>query len=402
MSNQNRRRRNRRPKQRATAIADSNGTGRQYDINESRKGGLSVSRVRNSVKQDMSRRIRENRKENHVHPDASHPESACLSNAVCKYMCTLADPTLDMLHAGPIPVALPPPGPVSMQRFKVRGQANTGTSALGFISIAAAWCGPYSDRNMVSFTTASYPSNMVDYTVGVPDVNELPWANTPYAANGSSIAKLAYRLTGCQIRCRNVTNILAKGGQLTVLEAQNHNEGYFHGLTYAQIASNPRARTFNLSTTEDGWISLNWHPAAENTASDLTTRNALSGLEFSARNLAVNAPTGLSLGSELLIAFEATGVANVQGIEFEVYGIYELKGTDVKGKTDFPRDSEGWGYASTAISEIKSRSGEEERASGNPIARMGKLVRYYVKEAADAAEQVIPLALNVYKMFGGG
>lgn len=385
--------------QKHPTIADQGS--REYKLNESNKGGLSISRVRTAVKQDMGRRIREDRKANGVHPEGSHPESACLSSAVCKYMCTLADPTLDMLHAGPIPRSDPPPGPVSMQRFKVRGQAWTGGSNFGFIAVAPGYSGPYGDRSVVSLTNNSYPSNIVDLNLVAPDVTELSWRNTPYNATGTTTDQLQFRCTGCQVRIRNVTNVLNKGGQLTVLEAQAHEQGYFQGKTYNQIASNPRARTFNLSEMESGWISLNWHPTSENSNSSHLLRNGLSGLDFTHQLAGVAAPSGSSIGSELIVAFSGVSVTTPQAIEFEVYSIYELKGTLVKGKTEYPRDSEGWGYASTAISEIKSRSGEEESPDGNPIARMGKLIRYYVKETAEAAEEVIPLALNVYKMFGG-
>jgi hypothetical protein len=155
----------------------------------------------------------------------------------------------------------------------------------------------------------------------------------------------------------------------------------------------PRAGIFNNSdTTSNGWVELTWHPTHDDENAGIPDQFT-SGLEFT-RHTGSSISGSNNMASELVIAWDGSAV---QDIEVEAWAIYEMCGNLVAGKSLYARDAEAWGFAATAISQIKARAGdhENERDEGSKIAD-------YVRMAGSAAAMVVPLALNAAEMLFPG
>lgn len=375
-NNNNKKRRNR------NRTRKGNGVKATYKVEESKRGGLSLEKLRT----DYKRRLKTTRKEAGAHPACSHEKHSGLSNAVVRWLSSMAEPTLEIPYIAPIPVALPLPGPVSMERFMVRGTFFCGTQNFGYISFEPGLKGPFNNNLVVSSTLSNYTFNTLQ-KVALGAIQGTPYATTPYVASAAlTREEFEYRCTGAVLRIRNITRTLIRDGQIVVIETPAH---MYEGLidkTYAQVANISSASVFSAVDTQ-GWVELTWHPSV----GDDVALDGLSGLTFSDADASLANEPAVPHFSELTAVVSASAGSV---FEYECYGVYELRGTQVLGKRDYPRDSEGFGVSATAINDVKAKSGAREHGKVS----LTKKIHTYLDAASEAVEAIVPVAQNVYHM----
>lgn len=372
-----------------------------YVVEESARGGLSLERAKNNV----YTKARAKYDADECHPDCRKDKRyPMLSTATAKYAATLADPTIEQGHWAPIPAAYPPVGACGMYRYMLRGSARHSTSStLGFVTCSPALCGGYNDRLLISHTTASYGSGTINPVA--TGMGYVPPVTSPFDSTGAARLETAYkfRVTSCLLRVRNVTPLAGRGGTIVMLEPQSHDSAVVADLTFDEIASNPRASVWSMSDTDDSWYEMTWHPTTERADEVVAGREfnrAITGIEFSS----YQNPTTPSFNNvaEMIIAWKSPdsvvipGQPQPQQMEWEAWVVYECIGTEVRNKVEYPRDAEGFGYVSSAISDLKNQSGQE--AQGSKPEK--KSIKDYIVATLDAAEQVIPVGLNVLAALG--
>lgn len=374
----------------------SNDHARTYKVKESSGGGLSLGKIRSSV-----RRVHA---DNDVHPGCDVHKAGNLSVPTLKYLSTLADPTLDESQMAPMPSAEEVPGPVSLLRYVSRGTFScspTSTSGLAFLSVHPGTCLGYNARNIASYTNTSFTGSVFDYTQTASQYDDVT-LNSPYSTGQLTPAKYSARVVSCKVEVRNVTPQMGRGGVLYMIEPQAHDiEGIF-GNGPSSLASNARVTEYNMGT--DDVMSLLWHPTTDAGQSGFDAGSdpvdqAKAGMLFSAFRTDGGNRSESTCGELLVMAVAPSSVLTpgslqVQQLEFVITTVYECAGTEVPGKSEFNRDSEGWSYCASAINEMKAKSGEINPPSTSPV----QTVKSYVREAVSAAEEVIPVAQNLYSL----
>lgn len=369
--------------------------GRQYDLVESSKGGVSLRKMTNPIRQNMVARNKRVEEEENYHEGARgmHKETCRLSPCCVKYMATLADPTLDMLQAAPIPIPNPPTGPVTMIRVKTQGTFTVNGDGFAWLLFAPGFAGPYVDRDCIQHSRAGFVGDTIDISQPEPDIGYAGWGQAPFTALNSRYADVNWRCTGAVLRVRNIAKLVDRGGQSLTYEVVGHDKAYLKNQNFTTIASLPRTQLFSNSNDLEGWIEVTWHPSGVQPLELISTNEedaGLSGTKFTSYATSSAALSDDDRCSELVFM---TSAATVNSFEFEAWAIYECRGNNVYGKREYTRDAESYSHASTAITELVAQAGHHEDGDGSEGV-WGK-VKEYVKAAADVAETATPIATDL-------
>lgn len=377
---------------------NNNRSTRRYEVEESARGGLSIRKIRDKV--------RRQHRAHDVHPDCDVPKAALLSIPTTKYLSTLANPTLDETQMAPLPIANQVPGGVQLGRHTVRGSftcSPSTTFGFSFASICPGACLGYVDRTLVLTTNSNFLGSVFDTSQGGTQYGRY-FPASAYSTTAQGPDDYAARVVGCRIDIRNTTPEMGRGGTLYFLEPHAHDADGIWGQSIPAIANNPRVSQFNLGSSDT--FSMIWHPSTDAAQgvddASYPLDSAKQGLDFCSFTNINNDWSNESYHGEMVCMVQNPaslldpGRYQPQTLEFEVNVVYERTGRNVHGTMEYPRDAEGWGYAVSAINEMKAKSGEVDPPSKSVTSQ----VREYLTEAIDAAEEVLPVAQNLFSLLG--
>lgn len=341
--------------------------------------------------------IREDREAEQVPQYARSKKHNCLSSVTCKYLCTLANPSIAEEHIQPIPTTLPIPGPVSMRRFVARGTAtHAATTDFGYVQFGPGAAGPYFNRNAVVATTATFAGAQTLSATDSPGAGQTdavtwPPINRPFTPDANT--GMEFRVTAAVLRIRNVSPAIYRGGSIVTLEAYSHEEGSFASKSFSALAGNKRARIFTAQQAADGWIEATWHPTTQKSDQGEYGLANYGGMNFTALTTSYT----LNPAGELIIAFTGNGSGIPSPVyEWEAWAMYECIGSEVSGKREYNRDAEGMTAVEGAVSDEKASTG---RMMHNRQSTMQK-ARAYLDAAAETARDVAEAGVSIVSLLG--
>lgn len=362
-----------------------------------RGGGLSISKIRQAVRKEHA--------EADVHAGCDVHKAGLISIPGLKYLSTVGDPGLDDSEIWPIPADDQVPGPVGMRRYVSRGTftcSSTSPSGFAFISVSPGCCGGYNDRPIASFTNSTYTGSSFDFTSPATQYNHI-FLNSPYNSSLNP-AQYSFRVTSCKLEIRNATPEMGRGGTLYAIEPQAHDPESMWAQGPASLSNNGRVSVYNLGTSET--MSLTSHPSTDagHSGNDGGTDDVDASKEWLTfvSFTSPTAGTAQACHGEGICMVQSPpsvlvpAVIQAQQLDYVITVIYECTGTEVHGKKDYVRDAAAWGYASSAINEMKGKSGAIDPPSRSPVA----VVKEYVNLAVEAAEEALPIAQNLYSLLG--
>jgi len=145
---------------------------------------------------------------------------------------------------------------------------------------------------------------------------------------------MSWRLVSIAVYICNLTQLLNQGGKLYLLETSNHS--YDSSMDVNKIIGFKRTRGHvAVGINDHDELVLNWHPRMYSTQAASTTIN---DFQFRSRG-GIGGSAVLPQGPLVVILRAPTGV--FMTVEAEIYGIYELRGTAVRGKSPGVVDSRG-------------------------------------------------------------
>ncbi len=278
-----------------------------------------------------------------------------LSKCAMDYLKVLEDPFSGAVSCLPTLYAVP-----SLKlSVLTRGVMYTsGTTGFGGVIVSPrAFC--YSNTGGVTagdIQTAVISTNVAYAGIVLPTYSSggvtCTGSNSPFnSAQSANPRDLRTRVVACGLRCRNITPLLNRGGQLWGLESPTHDQ--VDGMTQPQLT---QFTEMGMGDVNGSWNSVVYHPVDED-----------ENDYFDGAELGTNGAPGQWSGRSL--AFMASAPANDPQIyEFEVYGVYEFTGRLAVGPTPSPADPQGMGLISTILSYVETR----RPAIGSRLANIGK------------------------------
>lgn len=159
------------------------------------------------------------------------------------------------------------------------------------------------------------------------------------------------RIVGCGIRVRNVTPFMFRGGNLYGLESLNHEDIAGAGNSGLGAYSVAGVNTFDTtgvcSASSEQWHSVVWHPQDEDEFDFVSVHAPGYVLSFNQDDaIAYNSTLGF-------IAVAPPG--QPQTYEYEVWGIYEAKGSITRGLTPSMSDPLGMAVVQNLTASVEAR-----------------------------------------------
>lgn len=342
----------------------------------------------------------------HELPYANSAKARHLSSATLRYAATIADPTQDLSIVHPIVQPTYEAGMVAMERFRCNlTQTCSSSTNFSFTLVFPGTAGPYSDRWCAITTPGTYAGT----SIGGGGVAAGTWIDTPYDTVSANEVTLSWRMTACVVRIRNVTPEMYRGGTIVVLESPGH-ELMFDGLDFDDISSYRGATIYDADIAEGEYIELLWHPQDVSPTQSAVTSHQLetgrSGLvgfnDYSIPLLGYTA----DLGGELAIACahpSVLGTVQPQLLEVSIHGLYENRGSSVRGKSLYRREADGMAVMDAALTDLSSRSGSVDSAKtwhDQGAGPVSSTVGRYVKTAVELAQAAAPIATDVLALLG--
>lgn len=256
-----------------------------------------------------------------------------LSKPAERYMRCVVDPRSNTSARTVAPTGFS--GRSGIVSCKARVTVITGTQSYGYLGVSPVLAGPVSDRPPVIATTSS--TSILSSGSAIPvaavgsQIETVTWNNVPQAAASIvSFSQYAWRPVAFAVYVTPSSAVTAQGGTMYLHESPSH--AAVDGLSLSTIANAKCTR--QVSGTQlagDGSIiCLNYHPCH-----GLSGETASNDLEFNSTGSATAGVTGQTLS----IVFEA---ATGTSFQCEVFGVYEVTGSNVQNARHRVQDSRGW------------------------------------------------------------
>jgi hypothetical protein len=301
-----------------------------------------------------------------------------LSRCAAEYATALADP------AGVDEACLPVSTLAMTRKVKVwaKGSGSTGTSTYGF-ALASPFSAIDKAQDTVYASNSSYTGTTMSNVPG--STIEYAISNSPFGTANfvgpTDGGGLQARLVCCELRIRNTTPLLNRGGSAALLVHPDHLS--LNGLSYTDLLS--YNSVVHVGFASDKWLSVKWNgvanPAEEGFYNGETDRGFMS--------LANTPPCMAAM----------VNASTLQTFDYEFYAHFELVGREALGKTPTWADPQAVGVVNTAASIASQNAGG---ASHSSPAWRSKFLHYIKEGARMALPYVVPAAkVAVAGYFGG-
>jgi hypothetical protein len=238
-------------------------------------------------------------------------------------------------------------GPTRAVRVKARGQATVGNNGVGLISFDPELCGPYNDRIVAGYTSATsfayIPATGTIPSAAVTGYTSVTWGDAPFEASGAKPDSVLFRCVGAAIYVTPTAARLDQGGRIRLYEAPAHANSSYTVAAEIQSSNNTRSVT-GVVATDESTVCLNWHPRAHYGPAS----------PFDMQTHTVFNSTVLPQGP-LVVLLEGK-TSDAPTFDFEIYAIYEVVGRHVKGRRPQVYDSRAMDLIQTTFAS-KSLSG---------------------------------------------
>lgn len=243
-----------------------------------------------------------------------------LSPAVSQYMHALVDPW----EAIPCSVPNQPPLMTRPSKYWARGTFSTspvaGANGFGFIAVSP-FNGVANDGDFVFYNSQALALPLIDVTTAGQFT--LANSNADYQVSEfSGLTPKSARVVSCGLRIRNLTSALTRGGQCIGLAEPSH--GTISTMTVTGMDAYQESARHGAKDLSQ-WIELLWRPVDTD------------DMDFNSTFFNPNVPNGVDMGFILVAPAGAP-----QTYEFEAFGIYELQGQLVTGKSFSVADTKGY------------------------------------------------------------
>jgi hypothetical protein len=250
-----------------------------------------------------------------------------LSAPTVQWLHVLADPR----NAEPASI---PDTPANLSRkVKVfaKGTMTIPAGGFGFAALNPP-TGCINDAGLVISTTGAYAGTTFDFTI--PAGVQILMGNSDYiqAQIGSGTNQIMYRVVGAELRVRNTTSVLNRGGSLVGIQDPRHQS--LQGRSYAQVDADVQAGKFDMGSLGSKWICVKYRP--------LDTADTQYTGTFP---LFTPNPTDQSFYMGVIGTASST-----QTLDLEAWVCFEAIGAPVRGVTPSHNDPVGFAAGQAAAS----------------------------------------------------
>jgi len=272
--------------------------------------------------------------------------------------------------------------PTMKHSVRASGTFNTGAT-------------PYAGYVLVAPFVAMFNASSINYSQGAYDgtgfwngtVGEAGAAtNSPYLPAYTK-EQVSTRLVACGLRVRNVSPALTRGGSLVGLETLGHGDLQGESLTSVLMQD-----TAQRVAPDGEWHSVVYHPQDDDE------------YDYLGANQIVGERSNAFLG----FVAQAQNVTYAQSYEWEVYVVFEAKGSLVHGLTPSMSDPTGLAAvqnASATVALRKPQTGERDGLVGSLKAAAGAVLTTLMpstQTVVDYAPFVYQMARGAYQSYYGG
>lgn len=303
-----------------------------------------------------------------------------LSECATNYARTLANP-----FDGPLSCIPTFPALQSLKaRTYARGVfATSSTTGVGYVVVSPLRC-CVNDQSAIFFTLSTFTGTNITASLGVginpADTN----ASYPGADLNLTESGFGARVVGLGLRVRYIGTELNRGGQLYALQDPTHSS--LDGRSIAELANELQTRVFPVNRV---WTTVLYKPVS---SGDMNFNQGLPGItqDYYLAILAfISSTTSLSF-------------------EWEVYGVFEYQGVNIRGQTASHTDPTGFAavHSSSAVSSVLNatqlssdkRETNAIAATVNYLANGISSATSNIKQITDSMRKLTTNATTAYNM----